>query len=55
MESGHSVTRLIKLLREEDKAVREMAASLIWQRYFETSRRSPPSGWPTVSRFALEG
>jgi RNA polymerase sigma factor (sigma-70 family) len=34
MESGHSMTRLIKLLRAEDKTVRDMAASMIWQRYF---------------------
>jgi hypothetical protein len=29
-----SVTRLIRLLRDEDWAVRDMAASLIWQRFF---------------------
>jgi RNA polymerase sigma factor (sigma-70 family) len=34
MEPDASVTRLIRLLRAEDKAVRDMAASLIWQRYF---------------------
>ncbi len=34
MEPDTSVTRLIKLLRAEDKSVRDMAASLIWQRYF---------------------
>src|SRR5262249_23691888 len=34
MEPDASVTRLIHLLRADDKAVRDMAASLIWQRYF---------------------
>ncbi len=34
MEPDASVTRLIHLLRAEDRAVRDMAASLIWQRYF---------------------
>jgi RNA polymerase sigma factor (sigma-70 family) len=34
MEPDHSVTRLINLLRAEDRAVRDLAAALIWQRYF---------------------
>ena len=34
MEPDASVTRLIRLLRDDDRAVRDMAASLIWQRYF---------------------
>jgi RNA polymerase sigma factor (sigma-70 family) len=34
MEADASVTRLISLLRSDDAAVRGMAASLIWQRYF---------------------
>ena len=34
MEPDASVTRLIQLLRDDDPAVRDMAASLIWQRYF---------------------
>jgi RNA polymerase sigma factor (sigma-70 family) len=34
MEPDDSVTRLIQLLRADDKTVRDMAASLIWQRYF---------------------
>jgi RNA polymerase sigma factor (sigma-70 family) len=34
MTSEASVTGLIHLLRAEDKSVRDMAASLIWQRYF---------------------
>src|SRR4051812_403427 len=34
MGSEASVTRLIQLLRTDDKSVRDMAASLIWQRYF---------------------
>jgi RNA polymerase sigma factor (sigma-70 family) len=34
MEPDASVTRLIPLLRSDDAAVRDMAASLIWQRYF---------------------
>jgi RNA polymerase sigma factor (sigma-70 family) len=34
MEHEASVTGLIPLLRAEDKSLRDMAASLIWQRYF---------------------
>jgi DNA-directed RNA polymerase specialized sigma24 family protein len=34
MEPTTSVSGLIPLLRAEDKSVRDMAASLIWQRYF---------------------
>jgi len=34
MEPDASVTRLIRLLRADDKSVRDMAASFIWQRYF---------------------
>jgi len=34
MEPDASVTRLIQLLRDDDRSVRDMAASLIWQRYF---------------------
>jgi RNA polymerase sigma factor (sigma-70 family) len=34
MDSPASVTRLIYLLRSGDMAVRDMAASMIWQRYF---------------------
>jgi RNA polymerase sigma factor (sigma-70 family) len=34
VEHDASATKLIRLLRAEDKAVRDMAASLIWQRYF---------------------
>ncbi len=34
MEPDASVTRLIRLLRNDDRVVRDMAASLIWQRYF---------------------
>ena len=34
MDSPASVTRLIYLLRSRDTAVRDMAAGMIWQRYF---------------------
>ena len=34
MKPDASVTRLIKLLGADDRTVRDMAASLIWQRYF---------------------
>src|SRR5262249_26616266 len=34
MRAGVSVTGLIQLLRSDDKSVRDMAARLIWQRYF---------------------
>jgi RNA polymerase sigma factor (sigma-70 family) len=34
MESADSVVQLAQLLRSDDPAVRDMAASLIWQRYF---------------------
>jgi RNA polymerase sigma factor (sigma-70 family) len=34
MEHEASVTKLIPLLRAEDKSARDMAAGLIWQRYF---------------------
>ena len=34
MEPDDPVTELIGLLRQDDPAVRDMAASLIWQRYF---------------------
>ncbi len=34
MEPDASVTRLIRLLRDDDRGARDMAASLIWQRYF---------------------
>ena len=34
MEPDASVTRLIRLLQSEERTVRDMAASLIWQRYF---------------------
>jgi RNA polymerase sigma factor (sigma-70 family) len=34
MRAGASVTGLIQLLRSDDKSVRDMAARLIWQRYF---------------------
>jgi RNA polymerase sigma factor (sigma-70 family) len=34
MDSDASVTRLIQLLRSDDTAVRDLAARLIWQRYF---------------------
>ena len=34
MDSPASVTRLIYLLRSRDMAVRDMAAGMIWQRYF---------------------
>jgi RNA polymerase sigma factor (sigma-70 family) len=34
MGSDASVTRLIQLLRSDDTAVRDLAARLIWQRYF---------------------
>ena len=34
MEPNSSVTGLIQLLRADDKAVRDRAANLIWQRYF---------------------
>jgi RNA polymerase sigma factor (sigma-70 family) len=35
MSSGGSVTRLIQLIRSADAAERELAARLIWQRYFQ--------------------
>lgn len=34
MDTPASVTRLIQLLRSRDTAVRDMAAGMIWQRYF---------------------
>src|SRR5580700_6680580 len=34
MADDGSVTRLIELLRSDDKTERELAALLIWQRYF---------------------
>jgi RNA polymerase sigma factor (sigma-70 family) len=34
MTTPASVTRLIQLLRSQDTAVRDMAAGMIWQRYF---------------------
>ncbi len=34
MTTPASVTRLIHLLRSQDTAVRDMAAGMIWQRYF---------------------
>ncbi len=34
MNTPASVTRLIHLLRSQDTAVRDMAAGMIWQRYF---------------------
>ncbi len=34
MDHDGSVTRLIQLLRSHDPTVRDMAARLIWQRYF---------------------
>jgi len=44
MSSGGSVTRLIQLIRSDDPAEREMAARMIWQRYFhdllELARRN---------------
>ena len=44
MGSDASVTRLIQLLRADDPAVRDMAAGLIWRRYFrdllELARRN---------------
>jgi DNA-directed RNA polymerase specialized sigma24 family protein len=44
MQAETSVMRLVQLLRSDDKSVRDMAASLIWQRYFrdllELARRN---------------
>ncbi|MFO0892867.1 MAG: sigma-70 family RNA polymerase sigma factor [Isosphaeraceae bacterium] len=44
MDHNASVTRLIQLLRADDRGVRDLAASLIWQHYFrdllELARRN---------------
>jgi RNA polymerase sigma factor (sigma-70 family) len=44
MKDRTSVTRLVELLEADDRSVRDMAASLIWQRYFrdllELARRN---------------